>query len=165
MAKKRGTPPEGDYEVGYGRPPKQHQFKKGISGNPSGRRKGVRNSKTVLSDILFEPVKVMKNGEPVEIPMIEAILCRLATEGAKGELKAAMYISEKFFQQFPGEEEAEADLSEEDAAILARHDSQLLKNSGAKQAEGVAKVDDTNLSADHDGEAAPETDGGGDGSL
>jgi hypothetical protein len=29
----------GDYKVGYGRPPKEHQFKKGQSGWPAGRRK------------------------------------------------------------------------------------------------------------------------------
>lgn len=29
------------YEVGYGKPPKSSQFKKGVSGNPSGRKKKV----------------------------------------------------------------------------------------------------------------------------
>ena len=29
-----------DYEVGYGRPPKEHQFKKGKSGNPRGTTPG-----------------------------------------------------------------------------------------------------------------------------
>jgi len=28
------TPPESDYEVGYGKPPKNSQFSKGQSGNP-----------------------------------------------------------------------------------------------------------------------------------
>ena len=36
MAKKK------DYEVGYGRPPKKSQFRKGQSGNPSGRPKKRR---------------------------------------------------------------------------------------------------------------------------
>jgi hypothetical protein len=30
-------PREPDYEVGYGKPPKDTQFKKGKSGNPRGR--------------------------------------------------------------------------------------------------------------------------------
>ena len=28
-----------DYEVGYGKPPKNTQFRKGVSGNPRGRPK------------------------------------------------------------------------------------------------------------------------------
>ena len=29
------------YEVGYGKPPKSGQFKKGVSGNPRGRKKKI----------------------------------------------------------------------------------------------------------------------------
>jgi Family of unknown function (DUF5681) len=31
------------YEVGYGRPPAEHRFPKGVSGNPKGRAKGTQN--------------------------------------------------------------------------------------------------------------------------
>ena len=34
-----GKRPPGDYEVGYGKPPKKHQFKPGQSGNRQGRKK------------------------------------------------------------------------------------------------------------------------------
>jgi hypothetical protein len=32
----------GEYEVGYGKPPKHSRFKKGKSGNPQGRSKGTK---------------------------------------------------------------------------------------------------------------------------
>lgn len=32
-----------EYEVGYGKPPKKHQFKPGYSGNKKGRPKGSLN--------------------------------------------------------------------------------------------------------------------------
>ena len=37
MPKKTGS---GDYEIGYGKPPKHGQWQKGTSGNPSGKKKG-----------------------------------------------------------------------------------------------------------------------------
>jgi Family of unknown function (DUF5681) len=35
--------PTGRYRVGYCKPPKRTQFKRGTSGNPKGRKKGSRN--------------------------------------------------------------------------------------------------------------------------
>jgi hypothetical protein len=45
-----------DYQVGYGKPPKDTRFKKGQSGNPRGRAPGAKNLKTLLIDTLNEPV-------------------------------------------------------------------------------------------------------------
>ena len=36
------TPPSDPYKVGYGKPPRHSQFKKGQSGNPQGRPKQVK---------------------------------------------------------------------------------------------------------------------------
>ena len=36
-------PAKAGYEVGYAKPPTEHRFRKGASGNPSGRPKGARN--------------------------------------------------------------------------------------------------------------------------
>ena len=49
--------------VGYGRPPTHSRFQPGQSGNPAGRRKGVRNLMTDVKRMLATPVKV-KAGRP-----------------------------------------------------------------------------------------------------
>ena len=42
MPRKKRQPGKG-YRIGYCRPPKRTQFRKGMSGNPKGRKKGSRN--------------------------------------------------------------------------------------------------------------------------
>jgi hypothetical protein len=47
-----------DDQVGYGKPPKHSQFKKGQSGNSRGRPKGRKNYHTRFHDIMNETVIV-----------------------------------------------------------------------------------------------------------
>lgn len=42
------------YEVGYGKPPVNGRWKKGQSGNSKGRKKGSKNEKNVLRDLMEE---------------------------------------------------------------------------------------------------------------
>lgn len=48
----KGNREKSGYEVGKGKPPKETRFKKGQSGNLSGRPQGVRNTKTLLRELL-----------------------------------------------------------------------------------------------------------------
>ena len=80
-----------DYEVGYRKPPKHSRFKKGLSGNPKGRRKRASHS---FLDILNEELKtfiwvVGKNGRQ-RITCSRAIIRQALTKALRGD--AAMLI-------------------------------------------------------------------------
>jgi hypothetical protein len=61
-----GDEPE-DYEIGYGKPPKSRQFKKGVSGNPSGRPKKPSDSASELMKELQSKVTLLENGKPKKL--------------------------------------------------------------------------------------------------
>lgn len=73
-----------NYEVGYGKPPKQTQFKPGQSGNPGGRPKGSKNLSTVMNEILSRRVTITENGKTRRVSYIEAYGHNLAAKGLHG---------------------------------------------------------------------------------
>ena len=76
------------YEIGYGKPPKDQQFKKGASGNPNGRPKGSKNTYTLLQEILNQNLEVVENGKTINISKKAAMLLQLVNKGVKGDIKA-----------------------------------------------------------------------------
>jgi Family of unknown function (DUF5681) len=88
MSKKQ--PP--NYDVGFERPPRLTQFRKGTSGNPKGRPKGSPNRATLLEAALVEKVMVNENGERRQITKGEAILKQLVNKAAAGDPRSAQMI-------------------------------------------------------------------------
>lgn len=80
----------GSYEVGYQKPPKQHQFKKGKSGNPNGRLKKVPaqdipdDFQELIVKALMEKVSVKKNGEICELTKHEIFTQKLIDNAISG---------------------------------------------------------------------------------
>ena len=89
---KNGTVKE--YEVGYGRPPTQSQFKKGRSGNPTGRRRYTESERT--QQLLREEgarVLTLRQGNRVEkITAVRAAVRSLFLEAAKGKTAAQKMV-------------------------------------------------------------------------
>ncbi len=71
------------YKVGYGKPPKEHQWKKGQSGNPSGKKgkaNKAANAKTLtkcVAEELLKPVSLTIGGKTQKMPFVQvfAKLC------------------------------------------------------------------------------------------
>jgi hypothetical protein len=78
----------GDYEVGYGKPPRQTRFAKGQSGNPRGRPRGAKNFTTLFEEALNEPVTVTENGGRRKVSKRQAIVTQLVNRSATADFRA-----------------------------------------------------------------------------
>jgi hypothetical protein len=76
------------YAVGYGRPPTHTRFKPGQSGNPRGRRKGLRNVRTVVEEALNQRVKIREGDRTRSLTKLELTMLTMVTAAAKGDAKA-----------------------------------------------------------------------------
>ncbi len=112
--------PRDEYEVGYKKPPKHGQFKKGHSGNSKGRPKRSLNMKTILGNELSERITITESGQQKRMSKQEVIIKSLTAKAIKGDTKSISIVLTLLAQTYgldpeTGEEEK---LSRDDAAIL-----------------------------------------------
>lgn len=74
--------------VGYGRPPVHTQFKKGQSGNPTGRPKGRKNIGVMFNEIVYAKIKVREGDRVRSIPKIQAAFEVMINHALKGDLRS-----------------------------------------------------------------------------
>ena len=78
-----------DHSVGYGRPPKHSQWKKGQSGNPNPRSKAQPEGVSEFIDKLFAKLhEVSQNGERRRVSGLEAIFLQLWAKEMAGDARA-----------------------------------------------------------------------------
>ena len=76
---------KGEYEIGYGKPPRDCGFKKGQSGNPRGRPPSSKNLTILLNDALNETVAITENGRRRKITKREAVIKQLVNKSASSD--------------------------------------------------------------------------------
>lgn len=129
-----------DDAVGYGKPPKRTQFKPGQSGNPKGRRKGIRNFKTEINEVLATKVTVTQGKQKKIVSTLTAILLRVREKALSGDMRA----SDSFvrYAMLFAEEPANAgsQAAPEDDQILAALEAEILQRVEAAKPSPMTKA-------------------------
>ena len=102
----REDPPKRDFVVGYGKPPAEHRFKKGASGNPRGRPKGKKNraspqpgfglkaAEEFLRKEAYRPIALREGDTIIELPAIQAVFRAMGVSALKGNRFAQRTLAE-----------------------------------------------------------------------
>jgi hypothetical protein len=99
-----------DEAVGYGRPPKATQFKKGQSGNPTGRPRKERGLKPIAARVLGEVQRLSgkPKGDRVRYTTLEVVVMTLKQLTASGHVRASklyMRFVKRYATQETGDQE------------------------------------------------------------
>ena len=91
--------------VGYGRPPAEHRFQKGKSGNPNGRSRQTANkprlfdpaqqpTDNLILEEAYRPVTIREGERTLELPAIQAAVRALAISAMKGSRLSQRALAE-----------------------------------------------------------------------
>jgi hypothetical protein len=113
--------------VGYGRPPKHSQFKKGRSGNPNGRPKRRPNLRQEISKVVTDPVRVREGDNVIRIPAIVAAFRVQRNLALKGDPRAALNFF-KIAKEFEALDQGETGAPEFSKEFLELLSDETLKD-------------------------------------
>lgn len=100
---------EDDYKVGYGKPPKHTQFKKGRSGNSRGGVPPQRPLAESVAAMLNRVTTITVNGKRERVRMQDAFAAAQVQKAIAGDGKAAKLVSELSLRAPPPKNEQPAE--------------------------------------------------------
>jgi Family of unknown function (DUF5681) len=118
-----------DYKIGYRRPPKSGQFKRGKSGNPKGRPKGGLKLATDLAAELSEQITVREDGKARRLSKQRALIKSLMAKALQGDVRAnaaVLALYARVITDLPDDQDNLVD--EKEFQILRRFAPRLIKS-------------------------------------
>jgi hypothetical protein len=89
-AKKKNTPAQVSSRVGYGKPPVHSRFRKGKSGNPTGKRKHgeAERAEALIRQEAYRLLTVREGEKVSRMPALQAVIRSQIAAAAKGNVPA-----------------------------------------------------------------------------
>ncbi len=120
------APPDAPTKVGYGKPPAQHRFKPGQSGNPAGRPRRGHSTADVFEAMFRTTVSMVVDGKRRRVTVREVMARRTMKEILTGNSRAverwlpyAEKVEQKSAERHANRRLDVAQLTEEQLRVLA----------------------------------------------
>lgn len=112
------APDKAQSGAGYGQPPQRHQWQKGQSGNRAGRKKGSKNKRTIIIELMEQ-----KLGRKIEdiskLSRVEGMLLKGIQKALGGDTKAMAFILRRYDDAEATQSRAEPIPTEQDEIVYA----------------------------------------------
>ena len=122
-----------EFKVGYGKPPKSGQFKRGKSGNPKGRPTGSRKLATDLAAELNEQITVREDGKPRRVSKQRALIKSLMAKALQGDVRANAAVLALYARVL-------TDLPEEEDSVVEENELQILRQFAPRLLQSTASA-------------------------